>query len=104
VDKDTIEKIKANPSYQKLVTTRSTFAWTMTIIMFVVYYSFILFIAFSPETLGTSIGGSITTWGIPVGVGIILFAFVMTGIYVKRANNEFDSLLDDVKKDLGEMK
>ena len=104
MDKATIEKIKNNPSYQKLISTRSSFAWTMTIIMLVVYYAYILLIAFSPETLGASISGGMMTWGIPVGVGIIFFAFIMTGIYVKRANNEFDSLLEDVKKDIGEMK
>jgi uncharacterized membrane protein (DUF485 family) len=104
MDKAKIEQIKANPSYQKLVSTRSSFAWTLTIIMLVVYYTFILLIAFSPETLGTSISGGMATWGIPVGMGIIVFAFAMTGIYVKRANNEFDGLLEDVKKDIGEVK
>ena len=103
MDKATIEKIKANPSYQKLVSERSGFAWKLTITILVVYYAFILLIAFSPETLGTSISGGMTTWGIPIGVGIIVFAFALTGIYVKRANNEFDALLENVKKDIREI-
>ncbi|MDM5270588.1 DUF485 domain-containing protein [Sulfurovum sp. zt1-1] len=94
------EQIKHNPKYQELVSKRSKFAWTLTIIMLVVYYAFILFIAFSPETLGESMSGGITTIGIPIGIAIIIFAFAMTGIYVKRANGEFDDLLREVKKDL----
>jgi len=100
VDKATIEKIKANPSYQKLVSERSGFAWKLTITILVVYYAFILLIAFSPETLGASLSGGMTTVGIPVGISIIVFAFALTGIYVKRANSEFDDLLKDVKSDI----
>ncbi len=100
MDKALVEKIKANPSYQKLITERSSFAWKLTITILVVYYAFILLIAFSPETLGTSISGGMATWGIPVGMGIIVFAFALTGIYVKRANSEFDDLLSNVKSEI----
>jgi len=94
-------EIKNNPKYQKLVSTRSKFAWTLTIVILVVYYAFILFIAFSPETLGARVSpDAMMTLGIPVGIAIIIFAFVLTGIYVKRANGEFDGLLNDLKKDV----
>lgn len=105
MDKAMVEKIKANPSYVKLITERSSFAWKLTITILVVYYAFILFIAFSPETLGASLSGGLTTVGIPVGIAIIIFAFALTGIYVKRANGEFDDLLQQVKDDVAkEMK
>ena len=98
-----IEKIENNPSYQKLVKTRGAFAWKMAIVMLVVYYTFIMTIAFAPEVLGKSLGG-VMTLGIPVGVAIILFSFILTGIYTKRANGEFDDLTkqlkDDIKGDL----
>jgi uncharacterized membrane protein (DUF485 family) len=101
MDKSLVEKIKANPSYQKLTTERSSFAWKLTITILVVYYAFILLIAFSPETLGAKIAaGGMATVGIPVGVAIIVFAFILTGIYVKRANSEFDDLTAQVKKDI----
>ncbi|CAA6802510.1 MAG: Putative membrane protein, clustering with ActP [uncultured Sulfurovum sp.] len=99
--KETVNEIKNNPKYQELVTKRSKFGWTLSIIILVVYYAFILFIAFSPETLGTKISpDGMMTWGIPVGIAIIIFAFTLTGIYVKRANSEFDGLLNDLKADL----
>ena len=99
--KEQVLEIKNNPNYQKLVSTRSKFAWTLTIVILVVYYAFILFIAFSPETLGAKISpDAMMTVGIPVGIAIIVFAFVLTGIYVKRANSEFDGLLNNLKSDL----
>ncbi|MBT3280527.1 MAG: DUF485 domain-containing protein [Campylobacteraceae bacterium] len=101
VDNSMVEKIKSNPSYQKLISERSSFAWKLTITMLTVYYAFILLIAFSPETLGAKIvAGGMATVGIPVGVAIIIFAFILTGIYVKRANSEFDGLLNQVKEDV----
>jgi uncharacterized membrane protein (DUF485 family) len=106
MDKNMVEKIKSNSSYKKLVSERSSFAWKLTITILVVYYAFILLIAFSPETLGAKlVAGGMATVGIPAGVAIIIFAFILTGIYVKRANSEFDDLLDQVKKDIAkEMK
>lgn len=101
MDKTMVEKIQSNPSYQKLVYERSSFAWKLTITMLVAYYAFILLIAFSPETLGAKIAaGGMATVGIPVGIAIIVFAFVLTGIYVRRANSEFDGLLKQVKEDV----
>lgn len=99
--KEQVEAIKHHPKYQKLVRTRSQFAWTLTLIMLAVYFAFILFIAFSPETLGTKISpDGMTTWGIPIGLAIIVLAFVMTGLYVRRANDTFDGILNDLKRDL----
>jgi uncharacterized membrane protein (DUF485 family) len=68
--------------------------------MLVVYYAFIMVLAFSPSTLGASLSGGLTTVGIPVGIAIIVFAFALTGIYVNRANGEFDDLSNKVKEDL----
>ena len=97
---DVAEKIKLNPKFGTLVRKRNTFVSKLSIIMLIIYYTFILIIAFSPETLGTPIGSSVITLGIPVGVGIIVIAFALTGIYVHRANTEFDVLTHDIKKEL----
>ncbi len=103
MNKELVEKIKANPDYQKLVKTRTGFAVKLTISMLVVYFAFILTIAFSPATLGAPLGDdTVTTIGIPVGIAVIVFAFALTGIYTKRANGEFDDLANKVKKSVGE--
>ena len=99
---ETVERIKNNPKYQKLVRERSRFAWTLSIIMLVVYYTFILTIAFKPELLGAKMGAGVMTIGIPIGIAIIVIAFALAGIYVKRANGEFDSLTQQVRDELSE--
>lgn len=104
MNKETVEKIKSNPDYQKLVSTRNSFAVKLSIMMLAVYFLFILLIAFNPTVLGTPLSsGSVTTVGIPVGIGIIIFAIVLTGIYTKRANGEFDDLSNSVKNSLKDM-
>jgi uncharacterized membrane protein (DUF485 family) len=95
-----VEQIKNNPKYQELVSKRSKFAWTLSVIMLVIYYTFIMIIAFKPEVLGAKTGDGVMTIGIPVGVAIIMIAFALTGIYVKRANGEFDELAQQVKDEL----
>ena len=100
MDKMMIEKIKANPKYQELVAKRSSFALKLTIAMLVMYYAFILVIAFDKALLGVSLSGGVTTVGIPVGIAIIVVSFVLTGVYTQRANGEFDDLANAIKKDL----
>ena len=98
-----VDKIKANPDYQTLVKTRSRFAIKLTIAMLVVYFAFILTIAFEPALLGTPLSAdSVTTIGIPIGMVIIVFAFILTGIYTKRANTEFDDLTKKIKNSVKE--
>jgi uncharacterized membrane protein (DUF485 family) len=64
----------------------------------VVYFTFILTIAFNPTALGTPLSAdSVTTIGIPIGMFVIVFAFILTGIYTKRANGEFDDLTKKIK-------
>ena len=99
MNKELVEKIKANPDYQKLVKTRTGFAIKLSISMLVVYFTFILTIAFNPSALGVPLSDdTVTTIGIPIGVAIIVFAFVLTGIYTKRANGEFDDLANKIKE------
>ena len=101
MQQDVIDKINANPKYKELVTKRTSFAWILAALMLTVYYSFILTVAFVPQVLGTPISeGSIITVGIPVGIAVILFAFLVTGIYVFRANSEFDRLTKEIKEEL----
>lgn len=100
MDKIMIEKVKNNPKYQELINSRSSFAWKLAIVMLLIYYAFIMIIAFSPSTLGTPLGDGVTTVGIPVGIVIILIAFVLTGIYSSRANKKFDSLIKEIKEDM----
>lgn len=93
-------KIQDNPRFQDLVKRRSRFAWIMSIIVLVVYYTYILVIAFKPEFFATPISSeSIISIGIPIGAGIIFMAWVMTGIYIRRANSEFDEITKQIQEE-----
>ena len=95
------DQIKNHPKYQELTQKRSRFAWRLSLLMLVVYYAFIMTIAFAPELLAIPVSeGSVITIGIPIGIFIILFSFLLTGIYVYKANGTYDKLLEEVKKDL----
>ncbi len=66
------------------------------------YFCFILTIAYAPSVFATPLwDGSVTTLGIPVGIGVILISFILTGVYVKKANQEFDQILNRLKDDVG---
>jgi uncharacterized membrane protein (DUF485 family) len=84
--------IKDNPRFRALVEERGRFATTLSIVMLAIYLGFILVIAFVPGLFGLQLGAGVTTLGIPIGVAVILSAFVLTGIYVWKANTTFDSL------------
>ena len=92
--------IQKNPRFQELVSKRDRFAWGLSAVVLGLYVGFILLIAFEPALLGTRIGDSSITWGIPLGVGLILSAFLLTGVYVVRANGEFDRLTLAVLKEV----
>ncbi|MDO5705818.1 MAG: DUF485 domain-containing protein [Paracoccus sp. (in: a-proteobacteria)] len=94
-----LERIAASPAYQELKSKRLRFGWILTIAMMVVYYGFILIVAFSKETLAVRMGDGVMTWGIPIGFGVIVFTIVITAVYVMRANREFDDLNDRIKRE-----
>lgn len=86
-------RVAANPKYRELVNTRSRYSVLMTLAVMVVYFGYILLIAFDGAWLGTKLGAGMTTSiGIPLGVGVIVFTIILTNIYVRRANTEFDQL------------
>ncbi|KGI83809.1 membrane protein [Exiguobacterium mexicanum] len=95
------EKVEDNPRFKELVRKRSRFSWLLSIITLVLYVGFIFLIAFDPSWLGTPISeGSYITRGIPVGVGLIVISFVLTGLYVIRANGEYNRLTAEILKEV----
>ncbi len=103
MNKEMVEKIKNDPNYKELISKRNGFAVKLSILMLIVYFAFILTIAFNPSALGTPISSdSVTSIGIPIGMAVIIFAFVLTGIYTKRANGEFDDLNNKIKNSIKE--
>jgi uncharacterized membrane protein (DUF485 family) len=95
-----VGKIEANPKYVELRSKRNRIGWLLTVFMMVVYYGYIALIAFDKEFLARPIGNGVTTIGIPMGIGVIVFTIIITGIYVRRANSEFDRLTAEILKEV----
>ncbi|MGL4808900.1 MAG: DUF485 domain-containing protein [Giesbergeria sp.] len=94
-----VQKIQSHPKYLELRTKRNRLGIFLTVLMLVAYYGYIALIAFDKKFLAQPIGSGVTTLGIPIGLGVILFTIVITGIYVRRANGEFDALTKQILKD-----
>ncbi|MCA8894093.1 MAG: DUF485 domain-containing protein [Rhodoblastus sp.] len=86
------EEIERNPKFVELVSKRKSLGWTLSAVMLIIYLGFIMLVAYAPKMLGAPLGAGVTTIGIPVGIFVIVSAFILTGIYVSKANAEFDNL------------
>lgn len=93
---DLTTRVARDPNYLLLKSRRSRFGWWLALAMMVVYYGFILLVAFDKPFLATRLGEGVTTIGMPIGLGIILFTVIITAIYVRRANSEFDALTEQI--------
>lgn len=94
-----IERIRSHPQYQVLRSKRNRLGWTLTVAMFIVYYGFVALVAFNKPFLAKPIGTGVTTIGIPIGLGVILFTVAIVGYYVRRANSEYDAITSHILKD-----
>lgn len=96
-----LARVAEDPRYRALVRRRGRFTAILTVIMLAAYFGYILLIAFNREWLAQPIAGGVTTRGIPLGIGIILLGILLTGIYVRRANREYDALVRAIREDAG---
>ncbi len=92
------DRIAAHPKYQELKAKRTRFGLWLTVAMMVVYYGFILLVAFNKPLLASRIGDGVMTLGMPLGLFVIVFTIAITGFYVNRANKEFDRLSEEINK------
>ena len=99
-DEDIVARIQKNPKFLQFVSTRNTYANILTILMMIAYFGFILLVAFNKQFLATKVGaGAVMSVGIPMGIGVLVFTIVITAIYVRRANSEFDDMKDEIVKE-----
>lgn len=94
------EDILNDPDFLSLVSRRNRIAWILTILELVLYFGFISLVAFNKPFLGMKLTGAITI-GIPIAVGTILLSWVLTGIYIRWANQTYDALVNNIKEKVG---
>lgn len=96
-----LETIRTHPAYQELSAERLRLGLLLSAVMAGAYFAFILAVAFRPQALGTPLGnGTVMTWGLVVGVGVIALGFLLTLLYVVRANSRFDALSERLAEDV----
>ena len=98
MESDLAARIAAHPKYQELKAKRTSLGWWLTLAGMLAYYGFILLVAFNKPLLSQKIGNGVTTVGMPLGVAVIVFTIIITWVYIRRANSEFDSLTEEIVK------
>ena len=89
-----------DPDFKDLVARKNTISVNLTIATLVIYYGFILLIAFKRDLFGAKVAGNVT-FGIFLGIGVIIACFVLTGVYVRWANRNYDAMVDRLKQKAG---
>ena len=96
---DVLDRIIKNPKFHEFIAMRSRYSIIMAIVSAAIYYGFILLVAFDKDLLAKKIGPGVTSLGVPLGVGVIVITIVLTWIYVRRANTEFDATNEAIIKE-----
>lgn len=91
MDAQDVLRIRDSQTFRELERKRNSFSWALTAVMLAIYFGFIFLVAFAGGFVATPISGPITL-AFPLGIGVILSAVILTGVYVVRANTEFDAL------------
>jgi cation/acetate symporter len=93
------QRMRDNPKFQELVTKRGRFAWTLSTIVLVLFYGFVMTVAFNPTGLGQPVSeGAMLTVGVAVEASLFILFWLLSALYVRRANGEFDALTEEVIK------
>jgi uncharacterized membrane protein (DUF485 family) len=97
------DQILANPKFHHLVRTRNRYALVMTLLVVVIYFGYILLVAFNKPFLAQKLGaGWVTSLGIPLGLGVIVLTILITAFYVHVANTRFDAMAAELLREAGE--
>jgi uncharacterized membrane protein (DUF485 family) len=96
IKSEKVQEIVNSDKFQKLVKKRLSVSLTLTAVMLIVYFGFILTIAFYKELLAYKIGEHLTI-GLPIGIGIIVFAWILTGLYTRWANQSYDKSVRELR-------
>lgn len=86
-----------DPEFKDLAARKNRITLILTGITLVVYYGFILLIAYKPALFANKIGGNVT-FGIALGIGVILACWFLTGIYVRWANDKYDAMVARIQE------
>jgi uncharacterized membrane protein (DUF485 family) len=99
IEANRVKEILDSEKFRSLVKKRLKVSLSLTALMLLVYFGFILTIAFYKELLAIKIGEHITL-GLPIGIGIIVFAWLLTGFYTRWANSKYDKSVRELRNEI----
>jgi uncharacterized membrane protein (DUF485 family) len=96
-----VSSISDSRSSQAALDAVSAARWriavSLTIVMMVIYFGFILLVAFNKPLLGTLIVPGLSL-GMLLGVLVIVVAWVLTWAYVRWANEHYDASVRELRR------
>ena len=93
-------KIRSNPKFAEMVGKRTRFAIVLSLLVLVPYYTFMFLVSTQSQIFAAKISeGSVITIGWPIAALIVIGGWLLTGVYINRANGEFDSITEEILKE-----
>lgn len=89
------EQILSDPEFQSLTRRKASLSLVLTLVTMVCYAAFVLSLALGAPYLARPVDGA--TLGIPIGVGLIFLGWIVTGIYVRWANDSYDRSVAELR-------
>lgn len=95
------KEVLAHPSFQAMAKQKSLVGWSFSAVIFFVYVAFIWVIGTNPALLAQKVSpDGVTTWGIYIGMFVIVFSFLITLVYVSIANGKFENITQEVVREV----
>ena len=94
------EALLESEEFHALAARKNRISLILTLAAMLVYFGFIFLIAFRRDLVGARLTENMT-WGIPLGIGVIVVSWLLTGIYVVWANRTYDVLVAELRRKWG---
>jgi uncharacterized membrane protein (DUF485 family) len=92
-------KVLESENFQTLVRKKGQVSAVLFLLAICAYFGFVSLLAFKTETLAQRLGSGVNL-GIPLGIGVIIWSWILTGIYVRWANTTYDNMVEKVRADV----
>jgi uncharacterized membrane protein (DUF485 family) len=95
-----VHAVLEDPDFIELVRSKNRISFWLCAATMLTFYGFVSLLAWNSDFLAQKWSGSINR-GIPLGIGVIIVSWILTGVYVRWANARYDSLVARVKSKMG---
>lgn len=101
MDDSQVQRVMNHPDFQNMAKKKTSIGMIFSIITLIVWFGFLLLVGFEPAMFAAPLSsGSMTPVGFYIVIGIMIFVPLITWIYVRKANGEFDTMTRQVIDDI----